>query len=718
MEEGERTGITDASDDLQVSPVKTSGLVAELEGAGRAYKAEGSTEAAAEPSDPGAASEAGDASMGEVSWIPEEDLSTTTIDRGDDARIDAIVIDVVSTSGSPECGIVAGPTGGEEGPGADGVSDGDAVETWDKTDLNNAELDCLEGSSISRKESASAGTAYPLGGASSGEHLEKLAGDEQHPTGNEQDSVGSDREALVISAAAAAAAGSGPSQNQEDLVSGGHGDQVQSDKNDDEQSGEDDEEEIAIRFNREEESTVSDLASSTATPFEDIDDDEGSSQVWTGHGIAIDLGGVDVSEVGSSRESSVELLASGERGSAGSSEMAVQSIPSTELPFSQTCQLPPQTHSTSSAGSELGSSQRKKIGKIIFDSSMRISLDDIHRTTGNSDKSQSESGSEGTVQSVLIYPPVEIDTGRDLRIDKSLTLEWVQKNIAQGGNAVEFVRRDSSPVPTTTFDNSYKGVSGHVRDSVDEEIGVTTAVEVRSRSSDADQRSDHENRDLSLAPTSTALWRRGRRSPRCILAVFALFLVVFFSGSVAGFMWSKRSSKEPNAVAATELTASPSSLASQAPTTKPRPTAAEVFTSAPIINPTASPTATPTIQNNMVEPPSMAPSTPEPNEPSVDDACLSVKIEVKYDNATTIGWTLVDTGDSELFGEDTYVDSFYSSDPDVVSQPQATEDCLVSGSYRWFTYGDGGGSYSLSTPSGSIAGGEVNFRATASFVIP
>ena len=114
----------------------------------------------------------------------------------------------------------------------------------------------------------------------------------------------------------------------------------------------------------------------------------------------------------------------------------------------------------------------------------------------------------------------------------------------------------------------------------------------------------------------------------------------------------------------------------------------------------------------------MAPSTPEPNEPSVDDACLSVKIEVKYDNATTIGWTLVDTGDSELFGEDIYVDSFYSSDPDVVSQPQVTEDCLVSGSYRWFTYGDGGGSYSLSTPSGSIAEGEVNFRATASFVIP
>lgn len=114
----------------------------------------------------------------------------------------------------------------------------------------------------------------------------------------------------------------------------------------------------------------------------------------------------------------------------------------------------------------------------------------------------------------------------------------------------------------------------------------------------------------------------------------------------------------------------------------------------------------------------MAPSAsaPDINEPPVDYACQLVTISVKYDNATSIGWTLVDTGDHELFVEGTYVDSFYSSDPDVVGQPQVTEDCLGSGSYRWFTYGDGGGSYSLATPSG-IVEGEVDFRETVSFMI-
>jgi len=66
----------------------------------------------------------------------------------------------------------------------------------------------------------------------------------------------------------------------------------------------------------------------------------------------------------------------------------------------------------------------------------------------------------------------------------------------------------------------------------------------------------------------------------------------------------------------------------------------------------------------------MAPSTgsPETNGPTADQACQLVTIRVEYGNATIIGWTLVETGDNELlFDEGTYVDSFYSSDPDVAS---------------------------------------------------
>mmetsp|Transcript_37388 Transcript_37388/g.89571 ORF Transcript_37388/g.89571 Transcript_37388/m.89571 type:complete len:118 (-) Transcript_37388:37-390(-) len=117
----------------------------------------------------------------------------------------------------------------------------------------------------------------------------------------------------------------------------------------------------------------------------------------------------------------------------------------------------------------------------------------------------------------------------------------------------------------------------------------------------------------------------------------------------------------------------------------------------------------------------MAPSTgaPETNGPTADQACQLVTIRVEYGNATIIGWTLVETGDNELlFDEGTYVDSFYSSDPDVAGQPQVTEDCLKSGSYRWFTYGDGEGSYSLDIPSGTLVEGTVEFHGSVAFVIP
>ena len=117
----------------------------------------------------------------------------------------------------------------------------------------------------------------------------------------------------------------------------------------------------------------------------------------------------------------------------------------------------------------------------------------------------------------------------------------------------------------------------------------------------------------------------------------------------------------------------------------------------------------------------MAPSTgaPETDEPAVDQTCQLVIIQVKFDNATTIGWTLVEAGDNELLlDEGTYVDSFYSSDPDVASQPQISGDCLESGSYRWFAYGNSKGTYSLATPSGTIVEGEVDFRENVAFVIP
>ncbi|EJK54009.1 hypothetical protein THAOC_26443, partial [Thalassiosira oceanica] len=155
---------------------------------------------------------------------------------------------------------------------------------------------------------------------------------------------------------------------------------------------------------------------------------------------------------------------------------------------------------------------------------------------------------------------------------------------------------------------------------------------------------------------------------------------------------------------ATESAASPSPSASRAPTTtasevftaEPSPAAVAAPTSEPIVNPTISPTATPTIQT-----------------------CQLVTIRVEYGNATIIGWTLVETGDNELlFDEGTYVDSFYSSDPDVAGQPQVTEDCLKSGSYRWFTYGDGEGSYSLDIPSGTLVEGTVEFHGSVAFVIP
>ena len=321
-------------------------------------------------------------------------------------------------------------------------------------------------------------------------------------------------------------------------------------------------------------------------------------------------------------------------------------------------------------------------------------------------------------------PPSEVDnedgncSGDGDPIDKSPTSEWVQKNTAQEGNSVEHVRRDSPPEPTTC-DTSYEVVSEHACDSVDEEMGGTI-------------RSGCKNGGPVFMPASNqAPWRECCR--RHILAIFALILIVVVSGSLAGTMLSKRSSKEPDAVVAIEPTASPSPTASPAPTTKPRPTAKPMPTAevVPIIKPTTSPTVTPTILNAMVEPltatptvenpmvvsPSMAPSTPETSEPSVD--CQLVKIEVNYDNATIIGWTLVEIDDNEqLFDEGTYVDSFYSSDPDVASQPQVSYDCLKSGSYRWFTYGNGEGSYNLATPSGTLVEGTVEFRENVAFVIP
>ncbi|EJK63184.1 hypothetical protein THAOC_16175 [Thalassiosira oceanica] len=392
------------------------------------------------------------------------------------------------------------------------------------------------------------------------------------------------------------------------------------------------EDETTTRLNSEEESTVSDLASSVTTSLEDSDDWERSPEVWKGHGILIDLDdGVDVSE-----------------------ESAIQpsSMPSTELLAAKKTDRQVCRHTTGSTASKLSGSQRGKVGEIRFGRPTRISLDDdISRTLGNSVRIQ----------------------GSGHQIDKSPTLEGAQKNIATG-NSVAYVRRDSHPEPTT-FVTSYMDVSENACGSVDEEMGKTAAVEVRSRWRDC-----MNGGPVFLTASGCAL---------------VLFLVAVVSAGLAGVRLSKMSSKEPYAVAAIESTAPPAYISADQ-------------------KQTISPTATPTIQMSMTP----SPGAPETNEPTVEQACQLVTIRVKYNNATIIGWTLVETADKDLlFDEGTYVDSFYSSDPDVASQPQVTEDCLKSGSYRWFTYGDGEGSYSLGTPSGTLVEGAVEFRGNVAFAI-
>ena len=561
------------------------------------------------------------------------------------------------------------PAGAAPSRVSDTGRDGSDGTSHESTVGSEAELDCSEGSSLTREESAPAGPASTLKGRSSGESSKKLSGDEQQGSaGDEQGSVSSSREALGDPAADSTAdSGNSPGSDAIEVHDEGAQEEIgsvateenymgevssimaaqpsamkstegvaavattesqacQSEENRsvstevssastaegaqgdvdaaavrtlddgspssvpngraqldgyDEQHDEDDEVEIAIWFNDDAKSHVSALASPRATPVE---------EVLTGHGIS-GLDGADVSEVGSGGESFAEKLAGDEHDSAGSSDIAAEPsvTRSTEVVVaattdSQACQPSQRRHSTGS----LGGSPRRKVGEIKFDSPRRISLDDIHRNSNSLSQSVPSFRSEETmVQSLLIYPPIEVDDEDGIcsvnsLIEKSPTLEWVQKNIAQEGTSVEYVRRDSPPVPTT-FDISYKDASGHASDSVDEELGVTAAVEVsRSRRSDdaiVDQRSDCENGGpVILAASNTApWWKCTGRSRKCTLAAFALFLVAIVSGGVAGAMLSKRSPKEPDVVAAIESTASPSSSASQAPTT----TASGIFTAKP-----------------------------------------------------------------------------------------------------------------------------------------